>query len=119
MNKIDEKLGLRITERSEIIGLAIDANLDLYRSFLNGNGFNFEGSEDDKRVGAAILAMAHWGYVDDFFEKFYDGGNEVKKMFRWGRSILFLNGAEDNFAYTLRTYQNVKTAKKVFNAKRS
>jgi len=101
---------LTVRERNECIGCAIDANLDMYHSFLNGNGFVFNGSDPDKNIGAAILAMSKWGFVDGYHEE-YEGDNVAPHMkFRWGRSVLSFDGFKGT--YTLETYHNNDRAKK-------
>lgn len=110
---------LTVRERNEVIGCAIDANLDNYHMFLNGNGFNYNGAEnsveiknDNIRVGAAILTMYHWGYLDDFIEEYTDENVAPDMKMRWGRAILLFDGKKQT--YRLNIYYSVERAKKEF-----
>lgn len=104
---------LTARERNECIGCAIDANLEMYHSFLNGDGFKFNGDCSERNIGAAILTMAKWGYVDDYFDV-YEGDNVAPHMkFRWGRSVLRFDGFTNE--YTLDLFDNNGNAAKEFS----
>jgi hypothetical protein len=115
---------LTTRERNEVIGCAIDdddngnSKVELYNSFLKGNGFKLEEDKnaerfgDDLRVGAAILTMAHFGYVDDFEEVFVENQLAPNQKYRWGRAVLYYNGFKST--YKLKTFYNVERAKKEF-----
>ena len=99
---------LTTRERNECIGLAIDADLDVYHKHIDN--MNLDGDSGDRNIAAAILTMAEWGYVDDYKEE-YEGDNVAPHMdYRWGRSVLAYDGKKNQ--YKLNIYHNKDRAKK-------